>query len=192
MRNPISATYQLFDDTLMTGANYAVRSYNWTTGGTKEDLANNLVSAWVIALSIGEVFREGATGVICAPIYFAVGHFNQKNNNSLGKKETDALRKGYLDPYTESGKTAYKITGPMCLAWGASHLVFAQSFDNENLNLKLANVLDGIGFGLCGTSMYVMRADPVKPGKSVFSRIGDRASELYEGYRKPALQPFEG
>ena len=60
MRNPISAAYQLFDDTLMYGANRGVRAYNWTFGGTKDELANYLLMGGCILNSVGSFLNASA------------------------------------------------------------------------------------------------------------------------------------
>ena len=55
MENPIWSAYQKFDDVVMYGVNKGVRAWNWTTGKTKTDLANSL-------LTVAPIF-EG--GVLC-------------------------------------------------------------------------------------------------------------------------------
>ncbi len=58
MVNPIYKAYEKFDEGIMYFANKAVQGYNWTTGGTKTDLANGLLTVAPIADAIGVSMRS--------------------------------------------------------------------------------------------------------------------------------------
>ena len=101
MRNPISAAYQLFDDTLMYGANSGVRAYNWTFGGTKDELANGLLTGGAVLLSAGSIVMRSILSPVLVPFSLYFAHFFQKENSRCTEMERRALERRALDARAE-------------------------------------------------------------------------------------------
>jgi len=51
MKNPL----QYVDDTIMYGVNKGVHAWNWTTGRTKADLANEMLTVASVSESLGAI-----------------------------------------------------------------------------------------------------------------------------------------
>lgn len=189
MRNPISATYQWLDDSLMAGANYSVRAYNWTFGGTKVELANHMLSTGVVVSSVSCMLREVVSGVLLdLPAFLLFGHIFQIANSKYGKCERNAIDKGFLDPVSEEYKNkTCRIMGPCVYMTVPIQYITPREYWDVGGNV--ADFGASLGFGIVGSSFYVMRADDLPPRKNVFSRLADRAVELYDEYRKPTLRP---
>jgi len=62
MENPITKGYEWFDNTLMYGANKAAHTWNWTTGRTKSDLANKMLTVAPVMESTGFIMVYPLTG----------------------------------------------------------------------------------------------------------------------------------
>jgi len=188
MRNPISATYQLFDDTLMYGVNKTVYAWNWSTGYTKEDLANVLNLAGYPLFCSSVFYKYPLAYFVAVPFGIVVSLATSSMNSDYGNRELQAASKGLLDPKVEMHKRNCKANGYV-LTFGDIFLTIKDRY--TEYDAIEANQLFGIkvGLGLVGISNIVMCADPLPPRKNVFSRAVDRAAELYEEYKKPVLQP---
>src|SRR3989338_1853554 len=87
MKTQILAAYQLFDDTFMFGANSAVHAYNWIFGGTKDELANNLVNIFSIAPPVGVFNIDLTYGCALPPPTLILSHYVKKINSCMRKLE---------------------------------------------------------------------------------------------------------
>ncbi len=197
MRNPVRLAYDLFDDTLMAGANYAVRGYNWTFGGTKDELANNIVSTGCVLMSVGSLISNYVTGFFITPTSLYAGHKIQVENRRIGEIQRRAAENSVMNMEVLNFEKSMKFLGPVVYFTGStistvgfvlsSSLIEQEQYDLLPSSAGLFAI--GLGAECLGASCYIMRADSLPPRKNVVSRMFDKAMELYEEYRKPALQP---
>jgi len=190
MRNPISAAYQLFDDTLMYGANRAVRAYNWTFGGTKDELANGFIVMGSATASAGSCILYSPSGILITLVNLFIGHSKTKENRKYARLEQEALDRRALNLEAESGKWNCRVSGPLWLSNGVFFTSSSYVFDNENLDAKICCLAAAGGFSMYGVADYVMRGESLPPRKNVFSRALDKIDELVEEYKRTlAPQP---
>jgi len=163
--------YQRIDDSLMRGANKAVKMWNWTTGGTKASLANTVLAAGeaicVINCFAGSSdFNRSST----LPYIFIIPLLMMGNKNQE-KIESKAKESNALDANAEICKIAYKKAGPTFIVLGS---------------IPIHNGPFSSTITLAGLSAYIMRADNLPKQKNAFARGWEKARELL---RTPELQP---
>jgi len=171
----IQKAYQKLDDGLMYLANKAVKGYNWTTGRTKADLANECITCAAILFPTGSfMFSNLFGGIISAPIILSA-HYEQLDNKKIEALENIANERRCLDPKVESYKQR-------CSFWGPTQLFFSGTVVPTNVNSLILN----IALFNSAASNYVMRADNLPPRKNCFARGWD---ELKKHLAERKLQP---
>jgi len=176
----IGKLYQKFDSGMMKLADKAVHAYNWTTGGTKAELANNLNSLAIVPEALGLLANPlGFKGAILAvPAYFYATHLAHKINSATEKREVQALKSGAKDMLAENVKLIHRK-------------VYCTTFPGFALNEGAAGIINSdVGFGLLGVGMgtrtlaeYVMQVDYLPPRKSCVERGLDKIVELGKSLR---------
>jgi len=170
------------DDTVMYGVNKAVHAWNWTTGETKADISNNLLTIAPIVENSGFAMYFPHMLLFSLPALLSISHVQQIKNKRIEKLEVKALENGMRDIEVEEYKTTLKGDG---YYWGAAsgiHVLIPM--DDEG------TVIAGIGMGIRGLGCHVMRADYLPPRKNVFSRAKDRLADIVEKYQaEPSLKP---
>ncbi len=182
--NPIKKAYEKFDDAVMSGVNKGVRAWNWTTGKTKTDLANSLL--------IGGAVMNSASSLVTTPINIAFVYFFKRNNDRIEEAEKISSETKTLDPLTEAYKNySYPLLGSLGLLISASGAIIAYNSEKEDSIVKCS--LTSIGEFMWGASFYVMRANPLPPRKSAFSRAKDKLSEKLSSIpqTEPVAVPVE-
>ena len=186
MKNIISKSYEAVDNGLMYLTNKAVGAWNWTTGGTKADLANFLLSASGVCASSGIILRNPYFSPFAAG-YLVYCHVIQNLNKDMEQKEVAALEHEMLSYRVENRKRDASFLGPFDLSLTASNQLMVQDIPSTFI---------GAGLGLLGASYYVVRADCIPPRKNVLRRAKDKLEEIIknvrEGFRAPVPVPVVG
>lgn len=192
MSNIFSNAYEKLDDTIMKGVNASVRAYNWTTGKTKADLANKLLTIAPIAESTGFIgmsyeklfFLPILISISGAMIYLS--HIIQKRNKETEMLELKALEDSCLDYKVERRKEANSRIGP---AWAISAVFQGGIVITRTDYSEFTGYLVAGGNLVRSASHYVMRADYLPPRKSAVKRGLEKLAEIIEEYKPPVLQP---
>jgi len=167
-------------------ANKAVRAYNWTTGKTKADLANKLLTIAPIAESVGMIIISPILSTF-TPLTLLGSHMAQKENSRLEELELDALDLHAKNSEAEKYKNYARFFGPILLATG-NLLSFSSPFNKASEGFCVF----GAGIVIRGSSYYFMRADPLLPRKNVVRRAVDRLEEILEKHKTlPAPVPAQ-
>ena len=177
----IKNLYEKIDNTIMKGVNKAVQAWNWTTGGTKADLAN--------AVLVGGL----AAGTSMHPLSLFYGIpalVLGYRNMDIEKKEVEALEQNMLNYQAEEAKLENRTIG--LIAAGNSALWAGISLLSSNDEIETKRCL--LGFGITtatlAASAYISRADYFPPQKDCVRRGLEKLSELVDSYKiKPELIP---
>ena len=165
--NMLYQIYNKLDEGIMKGVNAGVRTWNWTTGRTKGDLANGMLSMAVILESTGWINNGNYLFTVLA---LFTSHKFQNDNLEMEVKEENASNNGLKDYNFEDFKMKNKVMGllalPACPYFATNHshdgkLLPDTSFTDHSLAL---------GFGMRSASHYVICADYLPPRKNCFSR----------------------
>ena len=180
---------QLGDKLAMKAATSCVKAWNFTTGKTKVELANTLLTSAlaVQTLGVGLFFSENPATFIrktAATAGFLGGlyYYIQKKNKKMVMQEQKALEISAQDISVEMTKASYKIAGPIHLFTGVFFGV--RTFNENNTGLGLVFLSQIL---LTGPSFYIMRTDSPPPQKDILSRGLEKAKELL---RTANLNPF--
>lgn len=182
--------FKTLDDGIMYLTTKGVYAYNWTTGGTKAELANTLLGVAPVFASLC-ILKDYVLGA--APVVFEIGlvHLVQKMNVEQQDFETKAADKQMKDEYVENIKELYTLMGYL--------FVFGSFLEGYAANILIGK--DQIGFvGLAGLSTsslmigagcFVMRTEYLPPRKNALSRAKDKLVEIVKSYQwKPAVVPI--
>ena len=183
MANPIRNGYEALDSLIMKGVNTGVRAYNWTTGGTKAGLANNLLTAASIIDSSAAMISPFPMilAPLIIPVSFCASHIFQNINKKIEERELKAQESGALDLYAETLKRNQKANGYTYGMFGTLMLIPS--------NYLFAYGLSA-GFGARAFSSFVMNADNLPPRKNCVARGLDKLSDIVQSYQpKPAPSP---
>lgn len=165
------------DDLVMKGANGAVKTWNWTTGKTKTDLANTLVGIAPITDTVVPIVNSHPImGIIIGGVSLGVSHYLQKTYNSFEKKEKSALEKNAKDFDNEGTKEVLSLSG---YVQGVLSMNYVLGYLSNN---NLSDLGFSIGFGLRGASMHVMRVEDMPRRKNALARGWDWAKEKTSNY----------
>lgn len=180
MNNPISKAYEALDFIVMKGTNKAVKAYNWTTGATKLEFANDLINFGAIASS--------AFSLTAMPVYAGMpmclfslysAHISQSVFKVMGNEERDALS-NHLKNYTieEAKNKALPFGGYSCLLVAVNstaNLIYkSQSSEKEIGQIELT-----IMSGCYSAAFQIMRTDNLPPRKNCISRGLEKLTDLY-------------
>lgn len=190
MKNPISMGYELLDNTLMYGANKAVHVWNWTTGRTKSDLANKMLTTAPVMEGAGYIIMHPLIGGLMTLALLGLSHSTQSSNKRIEEKEIEAIENEALDYEVEQyKKSKCETLGPIWLFAGGAHMFVGTSSGGTN-EISIDNYLMGSGHGLRASSYYIMRADYLPPRKNCISRAKDKLVEIVQNYRpQPTIAP---
>ncbi len=191
MRNILFDSYNALDVALMKGVNAGVRAYNWTTGGTKFELARNLSMTAPVLESIGFLNYGPGSAAICILAYLALSHLDQKIFKEMDEAERNASEMDALSLSAEQKKnTICRLN-----SWGwpsfGSFIYFTSSHTDgyfihdrtETDMIKLA------GNFIRSGSHFVMRTDYLPPRKNCVQRGLEKLAEWQEAATaKPAVQ----
>lgn len=186
MENPLLKAYQVLDDSIMWGAEAAAGTYNWTTGGTKDELANLMSSTASVFGFLGFISNTELLIQTISPINFAL-YIDQKRNTRYTKLEIKAIERGAKSLEAEGWKNSCKFNG--YLSGVCSLALIKSGYSAETPRDALSFYFIGTLCILNTASGFVMRTDYKPPRKNVLRRAGDAIVEAINEYRKPALQP---
>lgn len=178
--------YDYMDEKILQGVGAGVRAYNWTTGGTKADLANKFIDGTVISMISGSIafayYNQDKTSAayipaaILSPVSLILGHQNQKKNLKIEEKERKALEKkncldSEVEEYKKEAKKQIQNEFQSSTFCGSTGLLFSHP-----------DLQFGIAFGgyLHIISNYIMRTDNLPPRKNVFSRAKDKVKKYLD------------
>lgn len=191
MSNIFSNAYEKLDDQIMKGVNASVRAYNWTTGKTKADLANKLLTIAPIAESTGFIgmsynnpFLLPISLSISGAMMF-ISHDAQERNKETDMLEQKSLEDSCLDYIVELRKEVDGRIGPV---WAIT-AVFQGAMGATRSNDNLTGYLVAGGSLVRSASHYVMRADYLPPRKSAVKKGLEKLAEIIEEYKPPVFQP---
>lgn len=176
------------DNMIRAGANKAVRAYNWTTGGTKKDLADNILNAGIVADSTGSFINGSFSSLIYAPFSFHFTNLIRKTQEYQHNLEQKAKEKEALNSVVENSiKPSNYMAAGMYLT-GAVLFASLSYFLKKEDSLNYFDVGLSIGYGLRATSFIVMNADDLPPRKNCFKRGLEKLDTYIAAARaKPAM-----
>lgn len=192
MSNIFSNAYEKLDDAIMKGVNASVRAYNWTTGKTKADLANKLLTIAPIAESTGFIGMSYnkpllfPISIATSGLFIFLSHITRKRNEETDMLEQRALEDGCLDSEVELEKECNAKLGPFWVLMAGLQGTSAITGPNY---LEFTNYLIAGGNLIRSASFYVMRADYFPPRKSAIKKGMEKLSEIIEQYKAPDFQP---
>ena len=169
MEKNIFNLQEKIDDALMYAVNKGVKAWNYTTGRTKKDLANSLLTVAPIFEGAGFINMNPVLGVLLAGCFLHSSHRDQKFNNKFEIIEEKAKEKGVLLPpeyYTLNKTQGY---GFVVLAGVQTSL----GYSTDNVGCYIV----GIGHNLRALSNFVMCAEDLPPRKNVFVRAKNKIKE---------------
>lgn len=186
MSKMIGKLYQKFDDGLMYLANKGLHAYNWVTGGTKADLANDFQAFAPIADVLGLAAVHPIFGLIGAPLSLLASHVGQKVNSNIESLEKKAIEVGAKDWEVELKKEDYHLLSGISSAAGAGYVTLGSVVEAANCDGRFAYLM-GMGVFARSSAFYVMRCDYLPPRKNVFKRAKEKLDDAIQSYtREPA------
>ena len=174
--------YDLINKGAFAYGNLLTKSYNWTFGGTKLDLANELLTIAPILETIGFMNAGPIYGALFTPLYLLISHTNQINNKNRYEREIKALEKNSLDLNAERIK---RLDLPMALMWGSVSLLNVIPTHQKGYftdDRDQTNLIKATGHFLRGSSFLVMLADNLPPRKNCVSRGIEKLAEFTNSY----------
>jgi len=190
----IIKAYNALDSLVMKGVNKAVKAWNWTTGGTKADLANAMliypVSGANLAYLINSANIYPVSVALTALILYHTSFIFPKVNREWEKREIEAAENGLKDHLVEYNTRFAKVCGPIMLTFTPGHLAEMSIPLEDQTRFTQYNTsqeaFQTVFFGLYGASFYIMRADNLPRQKSCVRRGYD---SLVESMQKATLRP---
>ncbi len=173
MENPIYTVCNSVDRTVMYFANRVAHAYNWTTGRTKADLANKLLTVAPILESLGVLSNPEMSipiKIVLPTMFLTVSHIVQRANTITEESEQRAIEKGCLNIDAEFYKGRGKVPGYLFGGAIGVHLLSG----NKNNDLFYSGQLAR------ATSHFVMATDYLPPRKNVLVRARDKLSKWLE------------
>ena len=191
MENPMLKGYEALDNIVMKGTNRAVQAYNWTTGGTKLELANDLMNIGTIGV-VTSIFASIPIylGTFLSSTYLCAAHIVQSSFKIVNDKERKALDSNMKDYTVEKMKNeifplgAYAHLGLSAIF--ASNLIYR----NQSLQKEIGEMTSAVGIGCYSAAFQVMRAEHLPPRKNCVARGLEKIAELYHSSQaRPAEIP---
>ncbi len=190
MANPIGKAYKALDDLVMKGVNEGVRTWNWTTGETKTELANKMLTVSSILFPTGILNNLGPLGGgILGSVWILANHVTQKENTELEDLESKAVENNMKNAFVEDLKVHKEINGSIMLAFSPVYLLHWKEQGYFMKDTVLSSYFIGSGMVLHGISEYVMRSDYFPPQKNCISRGVDKLKKFYEDYKAAPANP---
>lgn len=187
MSNLVGRTYGAVDGALMYGANKAVRSWNWTTGETKAELANGMLGVASVLECSGAFAWSALLGSIVLPFSLVGTHIYQLVNENCENNEVKSLESKAKNVEAEDYKKSCEFDGSFYAFLAAGGLSAGGTIGLENKS-GTTSVLAGTGIAFRGASCYVMRTDYLPPRKNCVRRGLEKLEKVLEGYKaKPVL-----
>ncbi len=177
MTYPLWKAYCAFDDKLMRGVNLGVRAWNWTTGRTKTDLTNGMLTVAPMLECSGMILSNPIVSIIYIPCMITLSHCCQKINKEIDALEQKTAESSTMHFESEIYKKYNELYGP---GWSSIGLV------NDSLSIagrSLDYSLTGTGYFIRGASHYIMRAEHLPPRKNCLRRGMDKLESLIAEYR---------
>lgn len=186
----IGKAYNALDSLVMKGVTKGVRAWNWTTGETKSQLANKMLSVAPILETVGFLNSNWKVVNALSPGYIWFSHLDQKQNSEMEKREAKAAEGGLMDSDVEEFKQKKcHRDGRLFTAMGLVSLTLMDSVgETRYLSNREGYMAIGAGFLIRGSSHYVMRTKYLPPRKNIVSRLFDKAKER-AAERKLAFVP---
>lgn len=194
MSNYIENGLELGNKIFMTGVNACIKTWNWTTGGTKEDLANLMQIGATTVKMFGPFADNLNSGIAClivsAPIEIYLTRFAMKKNKEQIALENKALENRVMDIKVERFyKPINKIVG-LSLPAG-SFLYHSYTLGNQEHMSKMKDLgwhySDMVASSMRSVGCLAMCADNLPPRKNCLSRGYDKLSEMVKSYRPESL-----
>lgn len=178
--------YDRLDEEIMKGVNAGVRTWNWTTGRTKGDLANILEFSGYALMSSGLLAESPEHILPVTLIVIPSSACCYIGNKNIDDREIKAYEKQCLDPKVEKQKkTLLKYCAPLCSLVGFEFIGLAHSENKDYFGIPF-----GIGLNLCSAGFYVMRADYLPPRRNVLSRAIDKVKKWAKEFsNEPVTSP---
>ncbi len=185
------------DDAVLTGVNSGVSAWNWTTGKTKIDLVNNILSAGAVSENLAfvnlayesPVILPFALGLSALTLFYTHSKHNEYSN--IADLEEKAISNGLLHPVVEECKSKCAERGYRDSIYGTVITgvpVFHPDFSSD---IGLSYSLFGAGEILQGLAHQTMRADYFPPRKNCVKRGMDNVSNMLKELKtlipKPAF-----
>ena len=170
------------DQNAIAYGNLLTKGYNWTFGGTKLDLANEMLTIAPLFESVGFLNADPTSGAFFTAVYLFISHIQKITNKRMYKLEKDALEKGLLNLDIVKNKNFDIGLGIFWNIAGLTHTLPNHSkgyFINNRHQTELA--VAG-GHILRGSSFLVMLADDLPPRKNCLSRGLDKLLEFSDKY----------
>jgi len=193
-RKPV---HQVVDDTIMKGVNAGVRAWNWSTGRTKADLANTMLTVAPVLESVGWVNSSfgPAAGAMVGGLCLTASHLAQIHNKEIEAKEVRAINGSLINMEVERYKYYASLMAPV---WGFNAALWGFGFmshpHHSMLQTRATDYCTAVGNGLRGVSYYVMRADYLPPRKNALARGWNNSKEFLRSLNSslPVPEPAFG
>jgi hypothetical protein len=178
----VEKAYQFLDDRIMEGINLGVKTWNYTTGKTKTDLANGLLTVAPILEGSGFFTIFGILGIPLTAAYILMSHDYQIENKKIGELEKQYENSGTIHPIVESWKNDTSQT--MGGVFAATSIINTSATLNPLNPEPEGYALIATGNSLRSLSHYIMRADYIPPGKSILEKARDGIENLVESVKR--------
>jgi len=173
------------DNSLIYVANKSVKSWNWVTGGNKEDLSNFLLNVAPILESTGFVLSD-VENLYFVPIFFISSYLTKKDNKSYINKEKILAEEGLKINPRDMDVRRNKFLGKTFFVFGTGLSLINFTSSKEDYGVAIA----GVGNFLRGLSHYSIMADNTSRRKNVLSRSKDKLVEKLKDFSFfPELEP---
>ncbi|MFA5855967.1 MAG: hypothetical protein WC867_01305 [Candidatus Pacearchaeota archaeon] len=181
--------YDKFDKVATYGANQIVKSWNWTTGGTKSDLAVFLhTSGWGV-FTTGVAISNKIFGAMTVPISIGLSYVNFQIFKDQEKLENQFKDKEVKSYDVEKRRGVNFLLGGFFSGLSGVNLLSAPEYPVLGNNQEyISNTLQGCGQTLLALSYYVMNADSLPPRKNCLSRGLDYLVESVESYKNEPVR----
>lgn len=186
--------FDAVDDALMYGSNKAVHAWNWTTGGTKSELANLLDVSATAGIISGTFGLDKIFGATFAPVLLLVCYMRNKNNKDKEMEEIAALRGGLINPRVESFKRLCKMGAAYQTMFSIAVAIHGEAaLSKQNYVTAGADFVNSLSLLAHAASNYIMCADSLPPRKDCVTRgldyLDGKLKQIGEKINKPAHVP---
>ncbi|MDO8563548.1 MAG: hypothetical protein Q7R87_00910 [Nanoarchaeota archaeon] len=183
------------DDAVLAGVNSGVHAWNWTTGKTKIDLVNNLMSVGAVTqnLSFANMAYDSP---VTLPVALAVSaysiintHRKQREHSNIAELEERTISDRLFHPVVEQYKADCAQNGYKAGIGGTVITSIPLCRPDPSNNIDLSYSLFGAGELLQGLAHQAMRADYLPPRKNCVKRGVDNVSDMVKQIRVAIPRP---